>query len=122
MRMDRSGDELLTRPALTANENGGGRRGCLPDQLVDLDHARVAANERAPGSRGGYGLPCWPSPKLPIREHVAGYCGQLFQADRLYEEGDRAAAHCGCAGLHVVECCHQHDVDRWSPATNHFEE
>lgn len=54
--MNGAGDQLLARPALAANQDRGGRRGNFRDELGQLLHLRVVADDKL-AFRMGFQLP-----------------------------------------------------------------
>ncbi len=112
--VDGAGDELLARSGLAADQDRRSRAGHGPDELVDVPHPPVVADDDprpAPGRRARpprvdgsslHGL----VPQAPLHDRV-----ELVQVQRLHEVVVGAALHRVDGRLHVVVRGHQDHVD-----------
>ena len=109
--MNGARDQLLSSAALAADEHCGARGGRLTDELVDLDHPLVAADEKVAGRCIGLAVRRGALPQESVLKDARHHLTQFGETDRLDEELDGAAAHGGNDGRHVVEGGHENDVD-----------
>jgi hypothetical protein len=92
--VDRTGDELLSRPAFPDDEDGGSRIGGVRDLFVHLQHWRCAADEATHGTSrrlGRLGL------MRPLSERAFNHSLHIGDDERLAD---------------VVECPRAHRFDR----------